>query len=112
MKIQLGCCTSDMAAVAALCNCEAWEWCQVHSSSLTYSACVYETKLLMYLPDSQAVMSAHLVFAHDNISIKSKWMLVLSIAVMNLGGKCGRHCLVNPIFKTSEFIYLWNLSTF
>jgi len=53
---------------------------------------------------NQTIAFACLMFAHGNISIKIKWMLALLIIKMNVGRKCSRHCLVNHIFKTSEFI--------
>jgi hypothetical protein len=58
----------------------------------------------MCLLDNQTIVSACLMFARGTISIKIKWMLALFIIKMNVGSKCSRHCLVNLIFKTSEFI--------
>jgi len=58
----------------------------------------------MCLPDNQTIVFACLMFAYGTISIKIKWMLALFIIKMNVGGQCNRHCLVNHIFKTSEFI--------
>ena len=66
----------------------------------------------MCLLDNKTIVFACLMFAHSTISIRIKWMLALFIIKMNAGGKCSRHCLVNHIFKTPEFISPWNpLST-
>ena len=102
------CCNSDMAAVAPLCNCVAWQWCPVYGI-YWYILCVCWGKWVMCYLDNQAIVSAGLMFAHGTISIKIKWMLALSIIKMNVGVKCSRHCSVNHIFKIPEFISPWNL---
>jgi hypothetical protein len=58
----------------------------------------------MYLLDNQTIVLACLMFAYGTISIKIKWMRALFIIKLNVGRMCNRHCLVNHIFKTSEFV--------
>jgi hypothetical protein len=70
------------------------------------NSCVCEAVCGMFLLDSHAIMSAFLVSAHSTSSIKTEWMLALSITITDSGARYGRNYWVNHVLKTPEIISL------